>query len=132
MSSRNRPDGVAERRGSRRFSIEQELTYKVLGAKTRLPQTGTGKTINFSSRGLLIRNDGPALCAGALLEISVNWPALLSGTCPLKFVASGRVLRVDENGVAFKIEQYDFRTRRLTEGPRPLATGLPFRGEAHP
>ena len=48
---------------------------------------------------------------GRMVEISVNWPARLDGTCALKFVASGRVIRSEENRAAVRIERYEFRTR---------------------
>jgi hypothetical protein len=48
---------------------------------------------------------------GRQVEIAVNWPARLGGTCPLKFVASGRVVRSENNRAAVRIERYEFRTR---------------------
>jgi len=46
-----------------------------------------------------------------MVEISVNWPARLGGTCLLKFVATGRVVRADSDKAAIRIERYEFRTR---------------------
>jgi hypothetical protein len=48
---------------------------------------------------------------GRHVEISMNWPARLGGTCPLKFVASGRVVRAEAGKAAVRIERYEFRTR---------------------
>jgi hypothetical protein len=45
------------------------------------------------------------------VELSVTWPALLEGKCPLQFVATGRVVRSENNRAAVKIERYEFRTR---------------------
>jgi len=46
-----------------------------------------------------------------MVEIAVNWPARLDGTCPLKFVATGRVIRSEPDRAAVRIERYEFRTR---------------------
>ncbi len=48
---------------------------------------------------------------GRTVELSVNWPARLGGTCPLKFVAVGRVVRADLDKAVVKIERYEFKTR---------------------
>ena len=114
MARNRRPDTTVERRASRRFAIEQEVTFRVLGARAGAPETGSGLTVDFSSRGVLFRTHRPPR-SGKRVEISVNWPALLSGTCPLKLVALGHVVRVDGDRVAVSIEQYEFRTRRRRE-----------------
>lgn len=127
MKADGPPDRAAERRGSRRYGIQQKLTYKVQDRQKRTLQEGTGDTINFSSRGVLFRAEPPRLQVGSRVEISVLWPALLSGTCPLKFVAFGRVLRVEEDCVAVAIRKYEFHTRRTRELPeafRPQRTGV--------
>jgi hypothetical protein len=45
----------------------------------------------------------------------MNWPAMLGGTCPLKFVAVGRVVRSKPDTAAVRIEKYEFRTRASGE-----------------
>jgi len=107
---------AAERRGPKRFRMELELTYRILSRKAETPETCAARTVDLSSRGLLFRTE-QQLQPGQRVEMSVNWPALLSGTCPLKFVAVGRVLRVDGGCVAVSIEQYEFRTRRTRDLP---------------
>jgi hypothetical protein len=74
---------------------------------------GTGKTLNFGSRGILFTT-GDKLPVGRIVEFSVNWPARLGGTCPLQFVATGRVVRSDANRAAVRIVRYEFRTRGAT------------------
>ena len=54
---------------------------------------------------------------GKRVEVSVDWPALLEGRCPLKFVAVGRVVRAEDGRAAIHIEQHEFRTRRSKEPP---------------
>ena len=114
MAEDGRREAANERRASRRFAIEQEVTYKTLDRRTGPPEAGSGLTVNFSSRGVLFQTQQPPR-SGKRVEISVNWPALLSGTCPLKFVALGHIVRVAGGLVAVRIEQYEFRTRRTRE-----------------
>jgi hypothetical protein len=41
----------------------------------------------------------------------VSWPVLLNQSCPLKLVASGRVVRSDQNCTAIRMDRYEFRTQ---------------------
>jgi hypothetical protein len=96
-----------------------EVRFNVVDRKLKAPESGSGFTVNFSSRGLLLQT-ATSLRPGQHLAMTLDWPALLSGTCPLKFVADGRVLRVDRDRVAVTIEHYEFRTRRTREWPKTL------------
>ena len=100
--------GFAERRGTNRFPLREEVRYKMLHGK--VITTGAGKTLNIGSGGVLFTTE-QRLPIGRLIELSVNWPARLDGTCPLKFVATGRVVRAEEDRAAVRIERYEFRTR---------------------
>lgn len=73
-----------------------------------------GKTLNIGSGGVLFTTE-EKLPLGRQVEISINWPARLDGTCPLKFVASGRVVRSEQSRAAVRIERYEFRTRASSE-----------------
>jgi hypothetical protein len=64
----------------------------------------------MASGGLLFTTE-EQLPVGRTVEVAVNWPARLDGTCPLKFVATGRVTRSETNRAAIRIERYEFRTR---------------------
>ena len=46
----------------------------------------------------------------APVEISINWPARLNGTCALKLVVTGRVIRSEEGNAVVQIERHVFRT----------------------
>jgi c-di-GMP-binding flagellar brake protein YcgR len=98
-----------ERRTSNRFPIAEDLSYRIYSTKNSV-ETGSGKTINMSSGGILFTTEKP-LAAGRRMEISVNWPAQLNNRCALKLVASGRVVRASDNQAAIQIEKYEFRTR---------------------
>jgi hypothetical protein len=48
-----------------------------------------------------------------MVELSVSWPAMLDGICPLQFVATGRVVRSEAQRAAVRIERYEFKTRNV-------------------
>lgn len=106
MVSRNWKSG--ERRGSSRFPIERAVLYKALGRKPEV-EPGRGQTINMSSTGVLFTTDHE-LTPGRRLELAIHWPAQLDDSCPLKLVAKGRVVRVEQGQAAIEIQQYEFRT----------------------
>jgi hypothetical protein len=64
----------------------------------------------MGSGGILFTTE-ERLPVGRPVELSVNWPARLDGTCPLQFVATGRVVRSEERQAAVRIERYEFKTR---------------------
>jgi hypothetical protein len=100
--------GFAERRGTGRFPLQEEVKYKLLHGKTET--VGVGKTLNIGSGGVLFTTE-QRLAVGRTIELAVNWPARLHGTCPLRFVATGRVIRSEDDCAAVRIERYEFRTR---------------------
>jgi c-di-GMP-binding flagellar brake protein YcgR len=125
-----RLDPATDRRDSKRFAIEQEAVYKVLDHRVAVPESGSGKTLDISSGGVLFET-AQHLRSGKRVELSVNWPAQLEGGCALKFVAVGRVVRAEEKRAAMHIEQYEFRTRRTKELPamepeKPSRTGVSY------
>src|ERR1700722_4432121 len=100
--------GAADRRRTTRFPVCEELRYRVMHKAA--PAIGTGKTLNIGSGGVLFTTEDE-LPLGRTVELSENWPARLDGTCPLKFVAVGRVVRTEAVIAAVRIERYEFRTR---------------------
>lgn len=117
--------GAADRRRTIRFPVNEEVKYRVIHKSSRI--SGAGKTLNMASGGLLFTTE-EKLPIGRTVEVAVNWPARLDGVCPLKFVATGRVIRSDGECAAIRIERYEFRTRggaakdvdREPEAPRVL------------
>jgi PilZ domain len=101
--------GTVERRGNSRFPVKEDVRYRVLQSKA-VQVSGSGKTLDISSGGILFTTS-ERLQPGRLIEIAVNWPAMLHGTCPLQLVATGRVVRSDNDTAAVRIERYEFRTR---------------------
>jgi hypothetical protein len=99
----------AERRSSGRFPIQQEAVYTLLDGKSR-SDVIPGRTVDMSSGGILFTTT-EELHPGKRLEIAVNWPARLDGTCRLKLVAMGRVVRSQADRAAIVIEHYEFKTQ---------------------
>ncbi|MCP5118928.1 MAG: PilZ domain-containing protein [bacterium] len=97
-----------ERRGSSRFPIERAVRFKVMSRRTEA-EPGRGHTVNMSSNGVLFTTD-QELTPGRRVELSISWPAQLNGTCPLKLVAKGRVVRTEPGKAAIEIQQHEFRT----------------------
>lgn len=119
----SRLDPAVERRTSRRFPIEQEVSYRVLDHKAIVPESGVGRTFDISSGGVLFATER-RLRSGKRVELSVNWPAVLEGGCLLKFVVVGRIVRVEDARASITIEQYEFRTRR-SKDPGTVASDKP-------
>ena len=106
--------GTTDRRDTSRFPVREDVKYTVIHSRA-LKTKGSGRTLNFGSGGLLFTTED-RLPLGRTVELSVAWPALLGGKCPLQFFATGRVVRSESNRAAVKIERYEFRTRG---GPVP-------------
>src|SRR5580693_4416272 len=101
--------GKTDRRETNRFPVRENVKYTVIHSRA-IKTTGSGQTLNFGSGGLLFTTED-RLPLGRTVELSVSWPALLGGKCPLQFVATGRVVRSENHRAAGKIERYEFRTR---------------------
>jgi hypothetical protein len=100
---------AAERRVRLRFAVELDLRYKLTWRQQVLHE-GSGKTRDFSRNGIFFRAD-QALPKGLPVELSIDWPMLLDGVCPLQLRVSGRVLRSSAAGTAVKIMRHRFCTR---------------------
>ena len=100
---------ASNRRATDRFPIIRELRYRVLGGRGNAPW-GTGKTLDFSSTGILFSAEAP-LAPGKRVELSISWPAQLDGKCALKLVARCRVTRCSGTVVAVEMNKYEFRTQ---------------------
>lgn len=98
----------SDRRSSDRFPIERELRYRVVSKRSG-NETGAGKTINFSSGGVLFTTE-QMLIPGKKIEMAISWPAQLDSKCALKLLARGRIVRCENKIAAVEIQQYEFRT----------------------
>lgn len=113
-----------DRRSKRRYPIELPVQYKIM-KNYLVTGTGSGTSVDLSSGGIAFTSNAP-LKPGSYLELSVSWPVLLNQSCPLKLVASGRVVRSDQNCTAISLDRYEFRTTgaktsQAAAAPQPLA-----------
>src|SRR5579872_3400353 len=122
--------GMSDRRATSRYPLREEVKYKVLSPAKGPPIAGSGQTLNIGSGGVLFTTE-EKLPMGRTVEISVNWPARLDGTCPLNFVAIGRVVRSELGKAAVRIERYEFKTRGANSaGERTFVTPITARPDA--
>jgi hypothetical protein len=118
MDVRAMPDTDSiDRRADQRYPIALQLQYKLI-RKGRVQHRGCGRTLNISSHGVLFEIDGVVPTSGQM-ELALNWPFLLQGSCGLQLVMRGRILRADKTTIALKVETREFRTagRALFEKP---------------
>jgi hypothetical protein len=99
-----------DQRSRGRYPIILELQYKLLRGG-RVARTGSGRTLNISSGGVLFKTDDLLPERGAV-ELAMKWPFLLEGSCGLKLVMRGRIVRCDSNAraTAVRAESHEFRT----------------------
>ena len=110
--------GVTDRRSASRYPLVLSLQYKVI-REGRVERRGSGSTVNVSSHGVLFDADDrlPALSP---IELALHWPVLLQGSCGLKLVMRGRIIRADSRAIAMIADFREFRTTRLPTQSRPL------------
>ena len=101
-------DGRADQRAHRRYPISLILRYKLL-SNGRVVRSGSGQTLNLSTGGAYFECVDPLPVAGTI-ELVLNWPFLLAGTCPLKLIMFGNIVRVKGKCVAFHTLRHEFRT----------------------
>jgi hypothetical protein len=120
-----------ERRFKARYPVELNVRYQTYGQTT--PVSGVGRTINFSSSGVLVAAS-ETVADGARLKLVIEWPSLLNGTTPLQLITLGRVVRSSASGFAVALEHYQFRTmKRSAKGlASGVAAALTVAGEVPP
>ena len=118
-SANNSIRELPDRRRTSRFPVREEIRYRVLQTKSETV-SGSGVTLNFGSGGILFTTR-EKLTMGRTVELSVNWPARLGGICPLQFVATGRVVRSEDDTAAVRFERYEFKTRSVN-GVSPITS----------
>jgi hypothetical protein len=103
--------GPSNRRGTGRYPVREDVRYRVVQSRT-VKVSGVGSTLNIGSGGILFTTE-EKLSVGQMVELSVNWPAMLGGMCALQFVATGRVVRSEAQRAAVRIVKYEFKTRNV-------------------
>lgn len=120
---------IPERRSKRRFDVTAPVSYRVQLTGARGQRTGTGRTVNLSSNGVLFQTEGLYLPAGTLLAVSVVWPVNLNERVGLALSVVGAVVRQHGDCVAVRIQKAEFRTRKRAEtgtGLYPTTDRLPL------
>jgi PilZ domain len=105
----------SDRREKHRFELRRDMRYTLLDGN-RVVGSGSGYTLDLSSNGACFTTT-ERLQPGTPIEISVSWPALLNGNCPIRLVASGYVVRSTGGTAACSIRKFDFRTQARTGTP---------------
>jgi hypothetical protein len=116
-------DLASERRKKTRFPMNRDLRYKVLEGDT-IVEFGSGTTLDMGSGGVAFVTDH-ALMVGAFIELAISWPVLLEGSCPMRLIAFGRVVRNGDRLTACTIDKYEFRTQA-----RVVREVIPIRSDA--
>ncbi len=95
------------RRSHYRYPIDLGIRCRVL----RSDLIVFGKIRDISSSGVRFTSS-EILAPGKKVELSIDWPILLDGTCRLQLRGQGRIVRSDEHGTAIEIEHHEFCTRK--------------------
>jgi hypothetical protein len=96
-----------ERRLSQRFPMERQIQFK--SRRSRSALTGSGTTVNMSTRGVLFTTD-LSLPEGERVTLEVGWPVLLNAAVPLKLVTRGKVVWCENSQTAVRCDKWEFRT----------------------
>jgi PilZ domain len=99
---------AGDRRLDRRYRIQLDLRWKLI-RRRKLQDSGSGRTIDLSSGGILFEAERP-LPVGMNVELSVAWPVLLERVAPIQLTVSGRIVRAEGRRVGVRITQHEFRT----------------------
>lgn len=111
---------AGDRRHDRRYEIHLDLRWKLVRRK-RVLETGTGRTLDLSSGGILIEAD-QQLPVGLNVEMSLAWPVMLHNVAPMQLVISGRIVRSAGQRVAIRMVQHEFRTAGTAVDQRNVLT----------
>jgi hypothetical protein len=93
---------TAVRHGHQRFPISTPVKYIVEKV------AGEGVTCNVGSDGLLMKTTC-VFPQGRLIELSLDWPAMLDGRLPLRLDIFGKILWSNVRGTAVAILGYEYR-----------------------
>jgi hypothetical protein len=118
-----------ERRHDKRFGMQLQLRWKLVHRR-RTIDTGTGCTVDMSSRGLRFEA-GREMPSGLNVELSISWPVLLLNVAPMQLLITGRILRSADGWAAIRTVTHEFRTLSANgaanNGLRTPGLLLPYR-----
>ena len=96
-----------ERRSRIRFPLELGARFTIVGKKA---VEGTGRTVNISSDGVLIRS-AHEMSPGTSVTAVIEWPVLVGSVCPLALHIIGEVVRSDHGLVAVQFSRHELRAQ---------------------
>lgn len=97
----------SDRRANPRYPLTLEVEYTVLRGNG-VGQTGFGRTINISARGVLLDISDPP--RQGLIQLSIYWPFFRHRSIRLKLLMYGEIVRVVGNWVAVRVTGHTFYT----------------------
>src|SRR5579872_2217070 len=92
---------IKERRQHQRYPITALAEYILDGTRA------SASTLDISSGGVLLKT-GTSLPLNRSIQVSIDWPAPLTGQCHLRLVVLGRVIRSDKIGTVVEIIRHEF------------------------
>ncbi|MEO8592790.1 MAG: PilZ domain-containing protein [Candidatus Solibacter sp.] len=104
------------RRAANRYHLELPFEYRLFG-RDQSVREGRGRTLNMSSRGLLLSPD-ERITKGLPIELSIQMPHPAQGGTGARLVVLGHVLRSGPDGAAIRIVRHGF----MRMFPPPLAS----------
>jgi hypothetical protein len=104
-----------DRRFDRRYDLAFRVRWNLLH-RNKLLDSGSGRTINLSSWGILFETS-QKLPVGHKVCLSISWPVLLHNVARMQLVVVGRIVRSDGERTAVRIEHREFRTAGMPLQP---------------
>ena len=96
-----------DRRADRRYNVTLDVRWTIIYRKQVL-YSGTGRTVNFSSGGILFETDEPP-AVGRTIEMAIPWPVSFEASVPLQLIIQASVVRTAGKRVAVGIQHCEFR-----------------------
>lgn len=97
-----------DQRTANRYNLQLDLSYRVFLKAGWVGLSGTGRTVNISTRGILFRCSA-VLVPGMSIELVLRWPVLLESIHRLELVARGKICRSTEEGTAVRVMYLELR-----------------------
>lgn len=97
-----------DQRAANRYGLQLDLFYRVFLKTGWVGLSGTGRTVNVSTRGILFRCSA-VLIPDMTIELLVRWPVLAESTHQMELVARGKIARSNEQGTAVRVMYLELR-----------------------
>jgi len=98
---------ATERRLKYRYPIDLRIKYSRSPSSKHVP----GIVRDISSGGVYFVSS-EVLTPGTVIQLLIDWPISLHGSCAIQLKAQGRVLRSDAVGTAISFVRHGFLTRK--------------------